>query len=233
MNIVISGVSRGIGKAVAIRFLKEKHTVIGCGKSSEHLAQLEFELKALQLNDNFYAAVCDVSQKEAIENFAGFIFSKRKHVDILINNAGVFLGGELANEDEAFLETMLQTNLMSAYRLTKFILPDMLARQTGQIFNICSVASIKGYPSGGSYAITKHALLGFTRSLREELKEQNIKVVAIHPGATLTDSWSSSDLPEQRFIPTEDIADLIYAISKLSKYSVVEELVIRPQLGDI
>lgn len=233
MNIVISGVSRGIGKAIALKFLKENYTVIGCSKSIEHLESLNTELKAIQIEKNFHFFACDVSDKIDLRKFADFVLSKTQKIDIIVNNAGVFLGGEMANEDTSFLETMIQTNLLSAYLLTKFLLPNLLQNKSGQIFNICSVAGIKGYPSGGSYAITKHALLGFSRSLREELKDKNIKVTAIHPGATLTDSWGGTDLPEQRFIPTEDIADLIYAISILSKFSVVEELIIRPQLGDI
>lgn len=233
MNIVISGVSRGIGKAIAIKFLKENHTVIGCGKSLEHLEELSNELKKYELNDKFFYKKCDVSNKEELQEFVDFVFQQVKKVDVLVNNAGVFLGGEMTNEADIFLETMLQTNLLSAYWLTKSILPNMLQHQSGQIFNMCSVAGTKGYPSGGSYAITKHALLGFSRSLREELKDKHIKVTAIHPGATLTDSWNGTDLPEQRFIPVDDIADLVFSISKLSKYSVVEELVIRPQLGDI
>lgn len=233
MNIVISGVSRGIGKALALKFLKENHIVVGCGKSTKHLKNFINELREMRLENNFFAKKCDVSKSEDIEDFIGFVFSKIKKVDILINNAGVFLGGELANEEDAVLENMLQTNLLSAYRLTRWILPNMLDNQSGQIINICSVAGLKGYPSGGSYSITKHALVGFTRSLREELKNKNIKVIGIHPGAVYTDSWNASSLPEERFIPVEDIANLVYSIAQLSKYSVVEDVVIRPQLGDI
>ncbi|HRB92355.1 MAG TPA: SDR family NAD(P)-dependent oxidoreductase, partial [Chitinophagales bacterium] len=87
--------------------------------------------------------------------------------------------------------------------------------------------------NGGSYSISKFALLGFSKTLREELKSYNIKVTSILPGATLTDSWAGVDLPETRFSKAEDIADLVYAITQLSALSVVEELVIRPQLGDI
>ena len=98
---------------------------------------------------------------------------------------------------------------------------------------MCSVASFKAYPNGGSYSISKFALLGFSKCLREELKEFNIKVTSILPGATLTDSWSETNLPESRFSKSEDIAELIYSITQLSAFSVVEDVVIRPQLGDI
>jgi short-subunit dehydrogenase len=92
---------------------------------------------------------------------------------------------------------------------------------------------MKAYENGGSYSISKFALLGFSKTLREELKTYNIKVTSILPGATLTDSWSGTDLPESRFSKPEDIAELVYTITQLSKFSVVEDIVIRPQLGDI
>jgi hypothetical protein len=89
------------------------------------------------------------------------------------------------------------------------------------------------YPQGGSYSISKYALLGFSKSLREELKSYNIKVTAVMPGATLTDSWKDSELPEERFIPAEDIASIIYNTTLLSDRTVVEDIIIRPQAGDI
>jgi short-subunit dehydrogenase len=98
---------------------------------------------------------------------------------------------------------------------------------------MCSIASIKAYPNGGSYAISKFALLGFSKCLREELKSFNIRVTAIMPGATLTASWEGVDLPEERFMRVEDVADTIYGAYSLSGRSVVEEIIIRPQLGDL
>ena len=98
---------------------------------------------------------------------------------------------------------------------------------------MCSLASYKAYKNGGIYSISKFALLGLSKTLREELKPYDIKVTAIMPGATLTDSWQGVDLPENRFSKPEDIAELIYTITHISKLSVVEELIIRPQLGDI
>ncbi|MBL7876963.1 MAG: SDR family NAD(P)-dependent oxidoreductase, partial [Cyclobacteriaceae bacterium] len=104
---------------------------------------------------------------------------------------------------------------------------------SGHIFNICSIASIKAYPNGGSYAISKFALLGFSKVLREELKEHGIRVTAVLPGATKTASWAGSTLPDSRFIKPEDVAETIFSAYSLSPNAVVEELLIRPQLGDI
>ena len=109
----------------------------------------------------------------------------------------------------------------------------MKSVKKGYIFNMCSIASLTAYANGGSYSISKFALYGMTKVLREELKKDNIKVTAVLPGATFTSSWAGVDLPEERFIKSEDVADLIWATYSLSDRTVVEDLLIRPQLGDL
>jgi short-subunit dehydrogenase len=153
--------------------------------------------------------------------------------EILINNAGVFTPGMIDEEADGALEMMINTNLYSAYHLTRAVLPQMKAVKKGYIFNICSIASLTAYANGGSYSISKFALYGMTKVLREELKKDNIKVTAVLPGATFTSSWEGVDLPEERFIKSEDVADLIWATYSLSDRTVVEDLLIRPQLGDL
>lgn len=227
MNIVITGASRGIGKAIAEKFLSENHTVLICSSNETKLAELKIQFSSI------ITFVCDVSKKNEVVAFADFVLQNFESIDVLINNAGVFLPGKVHDEEDGILEKTMQTNLYSAYYLTQKLVPSMIAKRNGYIFNMCSVASIKAYPNGGSYSVSKFALLGFSKCLREELKEYNIKVTSILPGATLTDSWSGTDLPESRFSKSEDIADLIYSITQLSAFSVVEDLVIRPQLGDI
>ncbi len=227
MNIVITGASRGIGKAIAEKFLSENHTILICSSNETKLAELKIQFPSI------ITFVCDVSKKNEVVAFADFVLQNFESIDVLINNAGVFLPGKVHDEEDGILEKTMQTNLYSAYYLTQKLVPSMIAKRNGYIFNMCSVASIKAYPNGGSYSVSKFALLGFSKCLREELKEYNIKVTSILPGATLTDSWSGTDLPESRFSKSEDIADLIYSITQLSAFSVVEDLVIRPQLGDI
>jgi short-subunit dehydrogenase len=131
------------------------------------------------------------------------------------------------------LETLMEVNLYSAYYLTRAVLPLMLPQRAGHIFNMCSIASIIAYPNGGSYTISKFALLGFSKSLREEMKPKGIKVTAILPGATWTDSWRGADFPENRLMQASDIAKAVWAAYQMSGAAVVEELVIRPQLGDL
>jgi len=128
---------------------------------------------------------------------------------------------------------MLEVNLFSAYHTTRALLPKMKTVKDGHIFTICSIASLAAYPGGGAYGISKYALLGFTKNLRHELKEYGIKVTAVIPGAVYTDSWKGSGVSEQRIMEAEDIARLIYSASQLSPQAVVEEIVVRPQLGDL
>ena len=128
---------------------------------------------------------------------------------------------------------MIGINLYAAYHLTRILLPAMMDKKQGHIFNICSIASLKAYDNGGSYSISKFALMGFSKNLREELKPYNIKVTSVYPGAVYTSSWHGSGVPQSRIMEAADIADLVFAASQLSPQACVEDIIIRPQLGDI
>ena len=145
----------------------------------------------------------------------------------------MFLPGSIATEEAGVLEKLTETNVYSAYHLTRGLLPYMLKQQSGHIFMMCSTASITAYTNGGSYCITKFALLGMAKVLRQELKDQHIKVTAILPGATYTDSWQGTDLPRERFMEAQDVADAIIAAAQLSPSAVIEEILMRPMAGDI
>ena len=108
-----------------------------------------------------------------------------------------------------------------------------MIRRQGHIFMMCSTASITAYTNGGSYCISKFALLGLSRVLREEVKESGVRVTAILPGATLTASWEGADLPPDRFMQATDVADAVWTACALPKTAVIEEILLRPQLGDI
>jgi len=165
--------------------------------------------------------------------FGKWINEQVTAVDILVNNAGQFLPGSVHNEPDGILEQMIQTNLYSAYHLTKTLLPAMMEQQQGYIFNICSIAALQAYNNGGSYSISKFAMMGFSKNLREELKPYNIKVAAVYPGAVLTDSWGNYDNSNHRIMEATDIATMIVAACKLSAGAVMEDIILRPQLGDL
>jgi NADP-dependent 3-hydroxy acid dehydrogenase YdfG len=136
-------------------------------------------------------------------------------------------------EEDGTIEYLMETNVYSAYYLTRYLLPQMMKRKSGHIFNICSIAALKAYKYGGSYSITKYAMAGLSVNLRDEMREYGVKVTAVYPGAVYTASWEGSGIPAERMMTAEDIADMIYTSSSLSPQACVEEIVIRPQLGDL
>jgi short-subunit dehydrogenase len=229
---VVSGSSKGIGKAIAINFAAKGFDVVLASRNLVTLNDLKIQIE----NDfkvNCFVFQADLSIKSEVIAFGDFVLSLNRPIDVLVNNAGVFLPGQIQNEEEGVLEAQINTNLYSAYNLTRKLISKLTAQQYGHIFNICSIASLQAYAHSGSYTISKFAMLGFSKSLRDEMKNQNVKVTSVMPGATLTDSWAGVDLPVERFIQSEDIAKMIWSCYELSPSAVVEDLVIRPQLGDI
>lgn len=226
-RIFISGASKGIGLAVAHRFLAEGFEVAVNASTEASLEQVRQTYPQLKV----YRA--DMSQKAEVDKLGQWLNEEFGPLDVLVNNVGRFLPGSVHSESDESFEMMMHTNVFSNYYLTKRVLPQMMERKSGTIFNICSIASIMAYANGGAYAITKHALLGFSKVLREEMKPHGIRVVSVLPGATLTASWEGVDLPPERFMPAEDIASIIWDTYKLSPRTVVEEILLRPMLGDI
>jgi len=230
---VITGGTKGIGKAMVMKFASEGFDIITCARSQDDLLELKAAVESEFREIEVLVRKSDLSLKSEVNDFVKYIISKKNHVQVLVNNTGVFIPGEISSEPDGRLETMINTNLYSAYYMTRGLLTQMMHERKGHIFNICSVASIMPYANGGSYSITKYAMLGMTKVLREEMKNHGIRVTAVLPGATLTASWEGVELPESRFIKSEDVADAVYGAYGLSEHSVVEELLIRPQEGDI
>lgn len=233
MNAVITGATKGIGKALSELFAKNGLNLCLCARSENDLQELRSNLNKINPKVSVFIKACDLSQKSQVIEFGNYCLEKLNEIDILVNNAGIFLPGNIYNEPDGLLEDLVNINLYSAYHLTRSLVPSMIANKKGHIFNLCSVASINAYDMGGSYAITKFALLGFSKNLRHELKEFGIRVTAVLPGAVFTPSWEGTTQPESRFIPAEDIASLIWNAYEVSDRTVVEELLIRPLLGDL
>lgn len=233
MNIVITGGTKGIGKGIALEFAKQGFNVAICARNLSYLEIAKKELTTAAPTIEIITSQIDMSSKSQVEQFAAEILKKWGQVDVLVNNAASFVQGSLLNEPAGQLEKMIATNVYGAYYLTRGLLPRLIAQGSGHIFNICSVASQKVYPNCSSYVIAKFALLGFSKVLRQELMDKNIKVTSVLPGATLTDSWAGMDLPKGRIMSPTDIAKTIWSAYSLSQSAVVEEIIIRPQLGDL
>jgi len=231
--IVITGGTKGIGRAIAFKFASKGWDVVNCSSNPENLENFSKEFQALFPNQKLYAFQTDLSVPEQVKGFCNEILKLNRPIQVLVNNAGIFMPGSILEEAEGVLEYQLAINLQSAYYVSRAIIPTMIKNEKGSVFTICSTASITPYINGGSYCISKFALLGMTKVLREELKDKGIRVTAVLPGATLTNSWKGTTLPESRFMKPEDVAESIYSAYKLSDRTVVEEILIRPQEGDI
>jgi short-subunit dehydrogenase len=233
--IVVTGGTKGIGRSIVQKFIENGFDVAICSRNQAELVDVK-----QQLNQDFPTNIvhiykADLSEKNDCNAFISFLKNLGKPVDVLINNTGFYIPGQVISEDDGVLESMISTNLYSAYNLTRGLVGEMINRKKGHIFNICSIASIIPYPNGGSYSISKYAMYGMTQVLREELKPHGIKVTAVLPGATRTASWDgfADSLPEDRLMDPADVAEMIYSTYSLSARSVVEEIIIRPQLGDL
>jgi short-subunit dehydrogenase len=234
MNIIITGASRGMGKAIAEIFAgdKQAHTLFLSARNETALKITAENLAAQFPHHIIHYKAADLSRKENAETLAAWALSIAVP-DIVINNAGTFIPGNTYNEPAGTLENMLAVNLYSAYHFTRSLLPKMIKNKRGHIFNICSIASLEAYSNGGAYSISKFALAGFTKNLREEMKSFGKKVTGVYPGATMTDSWSGSGVAPERIMEANDIAKMIHAAAYLSPQAVVEDIVLRPHLGDL
>lgn len=230
---VITGATTGIGRAVAEALAAEGYALWVCARSEDKLTAMREHWAVHYPDRPLHTYAVDVSKKADVEAFAGHVKRATDQLDVLINNAGVFFPGSLIEEPDGQLEQIMATNLYSTYWLTRALIDRMLPYRSGHIFNMCSIASVTAYPNGGAYAISKHALLGFSRTLRAELKDRGIKVTSILPGATWSASWAWADFPEDRLMQASDVAEVILSALRMSPSAVVEEIVIRPQLGDL
>lgn len=232
MKVVITGASKGIGKSIAKKFAVAGHDLFLCSRGEYDLYETVAALQTQYPHSNIVARVADMQQQDSVTDFARWVLTQGVP-DILVNNAGQFIQGNISDEPEGTLHQLMETNLYAAYHLTRALLPSMKANGKGHIFNICSIASLRAYPHGGSYGITKYALAGFNANLREELKPYGIKVTAVFPGATMSASWEGSGIDPERIMQADDVANMIFAATQLSAAAVVEDIVMRPQLGDL
>lgn len=231
--VVITGATKGIGRSCAEIFMRKGRDVAVCARTFSDLENMKTELEAAYPGSVCHIYAVDMSSKVEVEGFARNVIALNQTVEALVNNAGVFIPGQIHNSPEGVLEETMEANLYSAFYLSRSLAPMLISQQSGHIFNMCSIASITAYPNGGAYSVSKFALYGLSKALREELKPFGIKVTAILPGATLTNSWAGTELPDSRFMQADDVAEVIWSAFNLSVGAVVEDIVLRPQLGDI
>ncbi|HTR31150.1 MAG TPA: SDR family oxidoreductase [Puia sp.] len=233
MNCIITGASRGLGRAIAECVAAAGYDLFLSSRDPVTLEAAAGEIAARYPGVRVRAKAADLGDKAQARQIGAWVLGSGEAVDVLVNNAGQFIYGHLYAEEDGVLERLIAVNLYSAYHLTRALLPAMMARKAGHIFNICSIASLKAYHDGGAYGISKYALAGFSANLREEMKAHGVKVTTVYPGAVYTDSWAGSGVDPHRIMESADIARMILAAAGLSPQATVEEIVLRPQLGDL
>lgn len=226
-TIVVTGGTKGIGRAIIEKFWNEGWEIITCSRTKKTLEELSQALN----NERIKTYVADLSKKEERNDFCSRL--PNENIDILVNNTGMYIPGMIHEEEEGVLSQMIETNLYSAYEVSRAIIPQFKKKRQGHIFTICSTASIMPYVNGGSYCISKFALYGMNKVIREEMKAYNVKVTSILPGVTKTSSWEGVDLEEGKYMIPSDVAETIWSCNNMASKTVIEEIIMRPQLGDL
>jgi short-subunit dehydrogenase len=230
---VVTGATKGLGRAIAEVFAENGFDVCVCARTELDLYNMQATWATQFPSRRLHTFQADLSQTADVMAFSAFVRSTWHQLDVLVNNAGLYLPGTLMDKPTGTLEHLMALNLYSAYYLTEALLPMMVPFRKGYVFNMCSIASFLAYSNAALYSISKFALLGFSRSLREETKPYGIKVTAIMPGATWSDAWEGVALPPDRLMQPSDVAKAVWGCYTLSDAAVVEELLLRPQLGDL
>ncbi len=231
--ILISGASQGIGAAIAKVFAKEMPSA-RLALVARHAANLEKVAKACEkLGTNAEIFTCDVSDAGAVSALSGVISKRYGRVDVLINNAGSFVPASFADTTVEQFDNLIASNLRSAFLLTKAFLPGMVERKYGDVFFMSSIAGLDAYPNSSAYCAAKFGVTGLAKVVRAETRESGVRVCTVCPGATWSPSWSSSGVEPERIMPAEDVARAFLDIYRLGRNTVIEEIVLRPQLGDL
>jgi NADP-dependent 3-hydroxy acid dehydrogenase YdfG len=231
--VVITGASQGIGAAIARAFAAEVRGVrlVLVARSAANLAKVARSCAGSGVTTATLA--CDVSDEAAVAAMAAAVALRFGAVDVLINNAGRFAAAPFAETTVADFDRMIAANLRSVFLVSRAFVPGMIARGRGDVFNMSSIAGRESYPGGAGYCAAKFGVTGLTKVMRTELRGHGIRVCAVFPGATVSPSWAGSGVEESRLMPAEDVARAFLDIYRLSRRSVVEEIVLRPQRGDV
>lgn len=232
-NIWITGASSGIGRAAAIEFAKTGCNIFASSRRVIELERLKKDLNKEKLDINILP--CNVASRQNVEQVVKSILASQKKIDCLINNAGITLFKKANENSINEIEEIIHTNLLGAIYAIKSVIPSMIERGDGMIINVLSVVAKKVFAGSSAYTASKLGLLGYTNALREELREHNIRVINILPGATDTPMWSQ-DLRKkynERMMPAEAIARTIVRTFFERDNLVAEEIVLRPVQGDL
>lgn len=230
--IWITGASSGIGKALAIQFAKNNHIVIGTARRKKNLDDIKNELG--DFGKNFESHQIDISDLNSVNHFYSKVLADYQ-ITCLINNAGITSFTRAENDSVEEIKNIIETNLLGSIYAIKSVLPEMIEKKSGTIINILSVVTQKIFTESSAYSASKSGLHAYSKVLREEVRDKNIRVINVSPGATATPIWPDRTLQKHsdRMMNAEAVAQLIFRIYSEKSNLVTEEVVIRPILGDL
>jgi short-subunit dehydrogenase len=232
-NALITGATKGMGRAIAIAFANQGINLAINSRKADDLDAFKAELLQINPAIKVFTAVADGSNKAQLLQFAKGAEQQLGAINIIVNNLGMYQYAKILDDEQGLFEKMINTNLMPAYELYRFFGKTMIAAGEGHIFNICSVAALNPVVDAGTYSITKAALLSLNNVMRLEMQKHGIKVTAVIPGSTLTDSWTGQEVDANTMVLPEDVASAIVNIYNMSKGANVDQIIIKPAGGQL
>lgn len=226
MVAVITGATKGIGRAVAFALAKQGYNLSLCARNEADLLALKLALEDLDVRA--MVQVVDCANKAEVQRFCQQTMAFFGTADVLVNNVGLYLPGSLLAEDDTQFEAQWNVNVMATYVCSKFFGNYFKQQQKGHVFNVCSVASYQPVANAASYSVTKAAMLSLNHVLRAELGPFNVKVTAVVPGATFTASWEGTDVKQEELVQADDVASAMVTALKLSAGANLDEIKITP-----
>jgi len=225
---IITGASRGIGRGIAIKLAKENYDVMIFGRDIAALKNVEKELEELGADTECFPG--DAGDEKFVQKSINKILDKYGKVDLLVNNAGIGILKKFVESNLEDFKKQVDVNLYGVYNFTKAVINSMIEKRKGTIINIASLAGKNSFVGGTMYSATKHALLGFSRSLMLEVREYDIRVASICPGSVDTSFGSSgSELKSKgEILKPEDVAEAVVAITHLPIRAMMSEIDLRP-----
>jgi len=225
---IVTGASRGIGKGIALRLAKEGHDIMLFGRDKTALEKVNKEVRALGVKTEMFLG--DAVDPKFVNESVSEIIKTYGRVDHLINNAGMGILKKFVDSNLDEFKKQIDVNLYGVYNFTKAVIDNMIANRTGSIINISSLAGKNAFVGGTIYGATKHALIGFTKSLMLEVREYNIRVAAICPGSVDTEFNPNREITAMRenILLSEDVAETVALVLKMPVRALVSEIDIRP-----
>jgi 3-oxoacyl-[acyl-carrier protein] reductase len=226
--VIVTGASRGIGRAIANKFASEHKDVMLFGRDEEALETVYHEVRRFKVESEFFAG--DVADEEFVKRSVKQILDKYGKVDHLINNAGMGIFKRFVDSELKDFKQQIDTNLYGIYTFTKAVVNSMISKRSGSIINISSLAGKNSFVTGTMYSAAKHAVMGFTKSLMLELREYNIRVAVVCPGSVDTEFFNTTDIKPklEKILKPSDIAEIVSSIVKLPPNALMSEVDVRP-----